>query len=138
DDVAAHVLARELDRERPGEGDERALRRRVRVLREGEAAERGDGADVDDRAATGTDQMRDAMLRDEERPFQVDRLHAVPVVLGRLEDGAVAVFPEDAGVVVEDVERAETLDGRPDDSLDITFERHVAHDRDPGAGRALD
>src|SRR5213076_2369207 len=52
-------------------------------------------------------ELRDPVLRHPEGGLEVDGDHAVPPRLVRLQHRAIAVFPEHAGVVIEDVEPAE-------------------------------
>src|SRR5207247_10083941 len=83
-------------------------------------------------------QVGDAVLHHEERPLQVDRLHAVPVGLLGVEDRLVLVLPEDAGVVVEDVEPAEALHAGGDHALHVGLLRDVAHHPERLPAPALD
>ena len=119
DDVAADLVAGELDGQRLGQGDQRALGGGVGVLGAREAGERRHRAHVDDGAAAGALQMRDAVLGHPEHRLEVDRHDAVPPALVGLEHGAVAVLPQHAGVVVEDVQRAEAPHALVDHALHV-------------------
>src|SRR2546427_1108576 len=112
-DVAPDPVLGELDRQRLGQRDERALRGGVRVLGAREADERRDRAHQDHGATAGTLELGDPVLRHPEGGLEVDGDHAVPPLLVRLQHRAVAVLPEHARVVVEDVEPAEVAGGRP-------------------------
>src|SRR3990172_8495829 len=113
DDVAADPVLAELDRQRLGQGDQGALRGGVGVLGSGEADQGGDGAHVDDGAAAGLLQVRDAVLGDPEDRLEVDGHDAVPLAGVGLEHRAVAVLPEDPPPVVKGLERPQTPDSLP-------------------------
>src|SRR6266403_4532774 len=78
DHIAADLVAGELDRQRLGQRDQSALRRRISVLRPREAGQRRDRAHVDDRAPAGALQMRDPVLGHPEDRLQIDRHDAIP------------------------------------------------------------
>src|SRR5256884_1802677 len=107
DDVAAHTVASELDGQRLRQRDQPALGRRVGVLGAGETDERRHRTHDDDRAAARAPQVRDSMLGHPEHGLEIDRHDAIPPPLVGLEDRAVPVLPEHAGVVVEHVQAAE-------------------------------
>src|SRR6476469_977723 len=65
DRVGSDAVGAELDREAPGQADDRALRRRVRVLGDAAAEERHEARDVDDRARALLDHLRDRVLATE-------------------------------------------------------------------------
>src|SRR3989454_13498 len=124
-DVAADLVLRELDRQRLGQRDERALRGGVRVLGAREADERRDRAHQDHGATAGTLELGDPVLRHPEGGLEVDGDHAVPPLLVRLQHRAVAVLPEHARVVVEDVEPAEVAGAVLDHAADVRLDRDV-------------
>src|SRR4030095_13192087 len=68
------------------------------------------------------------MLGHPEHRLEVDRHHPVPPAVVGLEHRAVAVLPQDAGVVVEHVERAEAPHALADHALHVGLERDVADD----------
>ncbi len=128
DAVRSDPLRPELHGEVPRERDDRALAGRVGVLRDRVPEQRRGGPDVHDSSSSAGDQVRDPVLADPEHPLQVDREHAIPDVLVGLEDGHVAIAPQDARVVVQDVERAESLDRALDRLAHLVLDRHVGHE----------
>jgi hypothetical protein len=82
--------------------------------------------------------MRDAVLRHPEDGLQVDAHHSLPPAVVGLQHRAVAVLPEDARVVVEDVERAEAMGRLVDHPLDVGLEGHVPRHGDGLSARPLD
>src|SRR5207244_2815672 len=64
---------------------------------------RGDGADVDDRAAAGPADVRDRVLGHQRRAHDVDGRNPLPVLDARLDP----LEDEGGGVVDEDVQRAQ-------------------------------
>src|SRR5438552_93753 len=125
-DVAPDPVLCELDRQRLGQRDERALGGGVRVLGACEADERRDRAHQDHRATAGAPELRDPVLRHPEGGLEVDGDHAVPRRLVRLQHRAIAVFPEHAGVVIEDVEPAEVARAVLDHATDVPLDRDVS------------
>ena len=114
----------ELLGEHAGDGIDRALGAGVdRAVRRRHAAD--DGADVDDAGAFA--EVLDRGLRGEQEAEDVDVEHLVEVFFGDGLDGRELV---DAGVVDEDVEAAEVLDGGVDDALGLGGLGDVAADGD--------
>ena len=138
DDVAPDVVPGELDRQGLGEGDEGALGRGVGVLGHGEPAECRDGANVDDGSAARSDQVGNAEFRDEEGALEVDGHDPVPVRLCCLGHGPIPILPQDAGVVVEDVQGAEFLHPGVDHPLDVALHPDVPLREDGLAPAPLD
>src|SRR5205823_9528190 len=77
-------------------------------LRGGGPHDRDEGSDIDHRAASALQQVRDAVLAAEEDTLRVDVLHPLPCLDARLEHGRV-VGGRDAGIVVEHVDAAKAL-----------------------------
>jgi hypothetical protein len=85
------------------------------------AAERGHRGDADDGAAAPLGHGGNRGLGGEQHGLEIHRHHAVPILLGRLEDVLAGL---DAHVVVEDVKAA--------------VRRHRGRDHGPAVGRASD
>jgi hypothetical protein len=75
------------------------------------------------------------VLRHQELAFQRDRHHAVPVLLGALEDGLVV---GDRDIVDEDVDAAESTDHRLHHGRDVGAFRYVGDIELGVAARGLD
>jgi hypothetical protein len=73
------------------------------------------------------DHVRDHVAADDEGALEVDVEHRVPLLLRQLMGEAVGA---DAGVVEEEVDAAEALDGLLDRSLDRRVVTDVGHERE--------
>src|SRR4029453_1731199 len=102
----------------------------------GDADDAGAGGGVDDCAATVGEHERDLVLEADEDAARVDRHELVPVALGGVDDGGVALF--DAGVVEGDVEPAVGRHDLVEGSLDGVPVGDVELDRQGGAAVGLD
>src|SRR5579864_1364401 len=135
DRVAGDPVAGAFHCERPGQAKEPGLRRRVARLPE--AAERaGDRRHVDHAAPLPLPHVRPHRLCAVERAGQVDAEIALPE-LGRLLVELRSVV-ERAGVVDEDVDRAELLDRASDGRIDLGALGYVAANGERAAAEAAD
>ncbi len=116
--LARMFFSGELDRDLPGHRQDPALAGRVGDLGSGRAHQSNERCDVDDRASSGVEHRRYAVLASEEHALEVDAHDPVPGGLRRVGHRAV-VGREDPRVVVEDVEPAETLDGESDHGFGV-------------------
>ncbi len=119
DRIAANALLAMLGREIAGQGHQGALGTGIgggrEIPREGRV-----GQDVDDGPAAGPAHVRDRRLGRQHRPAQIDAHGLVPQRGVHGLDSAVTLGRQVGGrcVVVEDVQRAERLDGRLDHVAD--------------------
>ena len=120
------VVRRQVEREAPGELQQRALRGVVRDER-GLCYEAADGRDVDDRAAARGLHVGNRVLDGVRGADQVDAHDALPVVAGDVLDRAE---DEDRRVVDQHVDRAERFYGAGNHLLDLRLDRHVGLDED--------
>ena len=98
--------------------------------------ERDEARDVHDRSAAGREHRGDAGAAAEPHALEVDLHHALPRGLRRVEHAAVVVG-EDAGVVVEHVQRTERVDRGAHHRVAVLGAGDVgAHERGVTAGRA--
>ena len=135
--VAPDPLAGVLDGDLPRHGEHGALGGRVRGLR-GRGAHPGDERrHVHDRTSAGREHRRDAVLASEGHALHVDVQRRVPDRRFEGMDGAI-LGHHHAGVVVEDVEPAETLDRGRHHRLGVGLARHVGVDIEGLAARVLD
>ncbi len=126
--IGADPLARELDGDLAGQCQHGAFRGGVRALRRRRSHHGNERRGVDDRAASGAKQRRDAELAAEEDAFHVDGDNAVEGFLARVEHRLVLVG-HDAGVVEDYVQRTHLLLGERDHRLDFRGARNVGADR---------
>jgi hypothetical protein len=125
------VEARELLGGGLREADDAGLGRSV--VRLAEVAHLADDrGHVDDAAAAALDEVREGGVRAVEDAAEVGGDDLLPLLDGHAADGAVAV---DAGVVDEDVEPAELLDGRLDQGSALVRVSDAGVDRQSGAAR---
>ncbi len=101
----------------------------------GVAKDAGDGADVDDAAVAALDHTAGDGLGDEEAAAQVGVEDEVPVVPGDVESGLADVA---AGIVDEDVNRAEGGFGFFGEALDAGGVADVEFQRDGAAAEGVD
>ena len=113
DRVRGHAVAAEVAGEAAGHADDAGLRRAV-VRLPGVAAEAGDGGEADDAAEALLAHEHGGRLGDVVVAVQVDGDHVTPLILGHVEDHAVA---QDAGHVDHDVDAAVGVEGLLDHAL---------------------
>src|SRR5215471_14932862 len=82
--------------------------------------------------------MRDAVLGHPEHALEIDAHDAVPLRTVRLQHGPVLVLPEDARVVVQNVEGTEAARPLLDHSLHVLLDGHVTNRGDGLASCLLD
>jgi hypothetical protein len=129
-DIAdAHLLRQGL-----GEPDEPGLRRHV-VRLPGVPCPSHHGRDVDDASPARLHHARQHLLGGEESPREVDLEHQVPVLRLHPDRQAVA---RDAGVIHQDVDALELLEGDPEGLLDGDRGAKVQVDRDRLAAQCAD
>src|SRR5258708_7531398 len=87
----------------------------------------GDRRHVDDGAAAGRPELRDAVLAAEEHAVEIDRVDATPLLEAGLLDGADGADP---GIVDDDIEPAESGGGAPEIGDPILFRRHVVGEKE--------
>jgi hypothetical protein len=117
------VLDGDLSRHR----EHGTLRARVGRLGCGRAHPCDERCDVDDGTAAGVEHRRHPVLTAERDALHVDVERPVPHLLGRIGHRAV-VGEHHAGVVVEDVQPTEAVDGEPHHPLRVGGLRHVGVD----------
>ena len=103
------------------------------------AAERAGGEPVDDPAPTPLDHRRQHRLRAQQRAPEVDVDHPVPLVDRHVAEPILREVPHDGGVVDQDVDAAERVDGRARHGLCRREIPHVdghADGREPSPSRA--
>ena len=83
--------------------------------------------DVDDGALAELLHMRDGILGAHELAFEVDRQAAVPIFAGGIQHRFVHSNP---GIIDQDIDLAEVIQGRLDHGFDLVFIRDIAFDKD--------
>ena len=68
--------------------------------------------------------MRSDSLATQERAFEIDLHHEVPILLGHFKERSEA---GDAGIANKDVDAAKSLDGHLDHPLNLRLLRDVGH-----------
>ena len=129
DAIDADALGAVIDRHRPGQRDDRALRGRIGG--EPARAQRRDRRHVDDRAAArGLDHRRDRKARNEEHAVDIDLHDPAPIGDRGIDDAAA---PADPDIVVEQVEPAEPGERLVDQRAALHLVDHVGDERRGGA-----
>src|SRR2546428_3228716 len=141
DGVHVDVVLGELERRQARHADDGALAAGVDRVRGAGEPLACDGGDVHDHAAAPGDHLARDALQAEEDALAVDPHDAVPVLFGEIHDVGAA---RDAGVVDEDIDLAEGVDGladHPVDALEVADVgpegQALAAERADGVGRRL-
>ena len=134
--MAVHVdaIVPDLACERAGKPDHAGLGRR-HMGEFGPAADAEGAAHVDDLSALLLEHVRYDEPRAQEHPAQMDLDHAVPCLHRHVRELRGI---EHTGVVDQNVDRAELLDGGPDHTRDILDLADIGAHRDRGAAILLD
>src|SRR5882724_13134652 len=81
--------------------------------------------------------MRDAVLGDPEDRFQIDCDDSFPMYVVGFQYGPIAVFPQDPGIVIEDVQGFVGLNALLYQTFDVGLKGYVTADRDRLASSRL-